>query len=82
MTEAGKTNSEHPTFTNFSSEHSYKNIFICSVKADFSCLYSYSVVTQGKLKRFYYSLREVRGFFPGDEIVAPISYTDFIVAIV
>lgn len=82
MTEAGKTNSELPTFTNFSSGHSYKNMFIYSVRADFSCLYSYSVVAQGKLKRFYYSLCDLQGFFPGDEIVAPICYTDFIVVIV
>lgn len=79
MTEVGKTNSQLPTITNFSTEHSQKNTFTCSARANFSCLFSYSVVAQSKLKRFYHSLGESQVFFPGDQIVAPISYTDFIV---
>lgn len=62
MVEVGKTNSQLPTFTNFSTEHSYKNTFTRSARANFSCLYFYSVVAQGKPKRFYPSLCESQGF--------------------
>lgn len=63
MTEVGKTNSQLPTFTNFSTEHLYKNTFTCPATANFSCLYSYSVVAQGKPKRFYHSLCESQDFW-------------------
>lgn len=78
MTEVGKTNSQLPTFTIISTEHSYNNIFTCSARADISCLYSYSVVAQGNPRGFT-TLYVNRGlYFPDDEIAAPISYIDFI----
>lgn len=59
MTEVGKTNTQLSTVTNFSTEHSYKNTL---ARANFSCLYSYSVVAQDKLKRFYHSLCKSQDF--------------------
>lgn len=81
MTDVRKMSSKLQTFTNLFPEQPYKNIFTCSVGADFPCLcsYHYPIVPKGKPKRFYHSVCKLEFVFLGGEIVTSIFYTDFIV---
>lgn len=81
MTNVRKMSSKLQTFTNLFPEQPYKNIFTCSVRADFPCLYSYHypIVPKGKPKRFYHAACKLEFVFLGGEIVTSIFYTDFIV---